>query len=122
MAQIIGWTVWGMVVFLAVSFAWGHRFYSKSGQVFQCAIGIQTFFWWIIAILFLIFEWNKLHIIWIAPTLFCSAQLLVLGRVPLLSPIILFVTEIFLDIILIGVEKPERLSTRLGPVKLNRLN
>lgn len=121
MWQIIGWTVWGIVAFLAVSFAWGCRSYSKSGQGFQWATGVQTFFWWVIAILFLIFEWNKLHMLWIAPTLFFSAQLLVLGRVPLLSPIILFATRMFLGIILIGVEKPEGLSTPLGPVNLNKI-
>ena len=106
---IIGWIVWGIVAFLAISFACGCRSYSKSGQGFQWTTGVQTFFWWVIAILFLIFEWNKLHMLWIAPILFFFAQLLVLGKVPLLSPIILFATRILFGIILIGVEKPEGL-------------
>ena len=121
MWQIIGWIIWGIVAFLAISFAWGCRSYSKSRQGFQWATGVQTFFSWVIAILFLIFEWNKLHMLWIAPILFFSAQLLVLGRVPLLSPIILFATRMFLGIILIGVEKPKGLSTPFGAVSLDKI-
>lgn len=121
MWQIIGWIVWGIVAFLAISFAWGCRSYSKSGQGFQWATGIQTFFYWIIAISFLIFEWNKLHILWIAPILFFSARMLVLSRVPFLSPIVLFATKMFLGIILIGVKESEELSTPFGPVSSDKI-
>jgi hypothetical protein len=121
MWQIIGWVVWGIVAFLAISFARGCRSYAKSGQGFQWASGVQTFFWWLIAIIFLIFEWNKLHILWIAPISFFSAQFLVLGSVPILSPIILFATRMFLGIILIGIEKTEGLSTLYGGVNSDKI-
>ena len=121
MWQIIGWVVWVILAFLAVSFAWGCRSYAKSGQAFQWATAVQTFFWWLIAILFLIFEWNKLHILWIAPIAFFSAQFLVLGSVPILSPIILFATRMFLGIILIGVEKPEGFSTPFGGANSDKI-
>lgn len=121
MWQIIGWIVWGIVAFLAISFAWGCRSYSKSGQGFQWATGIQTFFYWIIAISFLIFKWNKLHILWIAPILFFSARMLVLSRVPFLSPIVLFATKMFLGIIIIGVKESEELSTPFGPVSSDKI-
>jgi hypothetical protein len=121
MWQIIGWIVWGIAALLAVSFAWGCRSYSKSGQGFQWATGVQTFFLWVVVILFLIFEWNKLHILWIAPISFFSARLLVLSRVPLLSPIILFATRTFLGIILIGLEKPEEFGAPLDAVILNKM-
>jgi hypothetical protein len=59
-----------------------------------------------IAILFLVFGWNKLHILWVAPVAHFAAQALVIGGIPILSPIVLFATRIFLFIVLIGVEKP----------------
>jgi len=93
---IIGWTIWGVTAFLAISFAFGCRRYAKSGQEFQWTTGVQTFFWWIIATLFLIFDWNKLHILWIAPICFFSAQLLVLGGIPILSNFVMFATKGFL--------------------------
>lgn len=104
--EIIGWIAWGILVFLAISFVFSCRVYAKSGKEFQWATGVQTFFFWIIAILFFIFGWNKLHILWVVPAAFFVAQFLVLGRVPILSPLILFVTRIFLNIVLIGIKKP----------------
>jgi len=121
MLQIFGWIVWGIVAFLAVSFAWGCRSYAKAGQGFQWATGVQTFFWWIIAIIFLIFKWNKLHILWVAPIAFFSAQFLVLGGVPILSPIILSATRMFLSIILIGIEKPEEISIPISGVRPDKI-
>jgi hypothetical protein len=121
MWQIIGWVVWGIIAFLAISFAWGCRSYTKSGQGFQWATGVQTFFWWIITIIFLIFEWNKLHILWIASIAFFSAQFLAMGGVPILSPIILTATRMFLGIILIGLDNPEGLSTRLGSANSDKI-
>jgi hypothetical protein len=106
MWQIIGWVVWGIVAFLAVTFAWGCRSYAKSNQGFQWATGVQTFFLWVIAILFIYFEWNKLHILWVAPISFFSAQLFAIGGIPILSPIILLATRLFLAVILVGIEKP----------------
>jgi len=105
MWQIIGWIIWGLLVFFAISWAFGCRTYAKSGQGFQLATGVQTFYFWIIAFLFLVFEWNKLHILWVTPIAFFTANLLVHGGIPILSPLALFATRIFLSIILIGVKK-----------------
>jgi hypothetical protein len=91
---------------LAVSFAFGCRSYAKSGH-FQWATGVQTFFFWLIAILFLVFRWNKLHILWVTPVAFFMSLFLVLGGIPILSPLVLFATRIFLGIILIGIKKPD---------------
>jgi len=107
MWEIIGWIIWAMLAFFAASFAFGCRTYMKSGQSFQWATGIQTFFFWLIAILFLVFGWNKLHILWVTPVAFFAAQFLAIGGIPILSPIALFATRAFLSIILIGVKKPD---------------
>ena len=106
MWQIIGWIIWAVLAYYAVLFAFGCRRFAKSGQGFQLATGVLTFFFWVIAILFLIFRWNKLHILWVVPAAFFSAQFLVHGGIPILSPLVLFATRIFLFFILIGVKKP----------------
>jgi hypothetical protein len=118
---LIGWIVWGIVAFLALSFAWGCRSYTKSGRGFQWATGVVTFFWWLIAVLFLIFGWNKLHILWIAPISYFAAQILAIGGVPILSPITLFATRMFLGLILIGIDKPEGLGTLFHGVSANKI-
>lgn len=107
--------------FLAISFAWGCRSYAKSRQGFQWATAVQTFFWWIIAIIFLIFGLNKLHILWIAPIAFFSAQFLAFGSVPILSPIILSATRMFLSIILVGIEQPVRLGSPSGTTNAEKI-
>jgi len=106
MWQIIGWIIWVILAFFAISFTFGCRTYAKSDRDFQWTTGVQTFFFWAIAILFLVFGWDKLHILWVTPVAFFMAQFLTLGRIPILSPLILFVTRIFLFIILIGIKKP----------------
>jgi hypothetical protein len=111
MWQLIGWTIWLIVVLLAVSFSLNCRSKVKSGQDFQWATGVQALFLWIIAILFIFFEWNKLHILWITPISFFSAIVTVHGGVPILSPVILATTNVFLNIILIGIKKPDPYST-----------
>ena len=113
MWQIIGWIIWGILALLALSFVFSCRVYAQSGKEFQWATGVQTFFFCIIAILFLIFEWNKLHILWITLAAFFIAPLIVLGGTPFLPArvdfpryIILFLTRMFLNVVLIGIKKP----------------
>jgi hypothetical protein len=106
MWEIVGWIVWAIVVYLALTFAWGCRTYMKAGCGFQWATGVQTFYLWVIALLFVIFDWSKLHMLWVTPILFFSAQFLVLVGVPVVRPIILFATWVFLRLILIGINKP----------------
>lgn len=105
MWQIIGWIIWIILVFLVFSFAFGCRSYAKSGRGFQWTTGTQTLFLLLITILFLKFDWNKLHILWIAPSTLFLAQLTISGGVPILSPLILFFTRMFLNVILIGIKK-----------------
>lgn len=105
MWQIIGWIIWGILAFLAFSFAFGCRSYAKSGRGFQWATGAQALFLFLTAILFLVFGWNKLHILWVAPIAFFLAQLLVLGGIPILSPLVLFFTRKFLSVVIMGIKK-----------------
>jgi hypothetical protein len=105
MWQIIGWFTWLFDVYLALTFAYGCRKSAVAGVGFQWATAVQTFFWWIIAIIFLITSWNKLHIIWIMPVGFISASFITLGNIPIISHIVLVVTRLFMSVILFGVKK-----------------
>jgi len=100
---IIGWIVWVALAFFAFSLAFGCRTCAKAKEGFSWATAVQAFFFCVSAILFLIFGWNKLHILWVAPVAFFTAQFLVLSRIPILSSLVLFATGAFLKIILIGV-------------------
>ena len=77
--EIIGWIIWFIMVLFAISLTFGCWKYIKAGQGFQLATGVQALFFWIIAVLFLIFEWDKIHIIWMAPLSFFIAQFLAIG-------------------------------------------
>lgn len=103
--SVLGWIAWAAVAYLAVTFAYGCRRYAAAGQGFQWATAIQTFFWWLISIVFLVTPLNKLHIIWLLPVGFFSAQFFALGSVPLLSPVVRSATRVFMGLILVGVRK-----------------
>jgi len=100
--SIIGWVAWTFSTYLALSFAYGCRRMIRSGRSFQWATAVQTFFWWVIAVVFLFTPFNKLHILWLLPVLFFGAQFLVLSSVPLLTPAVLFLTRIFMKLVLLG--------------------
>ena len=106
MFQIIGWVIFGIVVFLAIGFAIGCRVYVKTGRGVHWATAVQTFFLWLIAVIFFLFGWNKFHLLWVVPLAFFGAQLLVIGGIPILTPIVLLATRMFIKIILIGIKKP----------------
>jgi len=103
-STIIGWIAWSVVAFLALSFSYGCRKYASTGLGFQWATGVQTLFLWIIAILFLITPINKLHIIWLAPIAWLLSQRIALSGIPILSPLVLLVTRIFLGVVLLGTK------------------
>lgn len=103
--EIIGWIAWVLVAYFAVTFAYGCRLYAASGEGFQWATAIQTFFAWCIAIAFLIGPWSKLHILWLFPLGYLSAPYLVLVRVPVISPMVMFATRIFMALVLSGVKR-----------------
>jgi hypothetical protein len=105
MWEIIGWIIWGIITLLAISWAYGCRVYFAQKSGFQIATGLQTFSWWIISLVFFVFPLNKLHILWVAPLAFWAARIIVYFPVPIITPVILFFTNIFLILILIGVKK-----------------
>jgi hypothetical protein len=110
--SIIGWVAWTFSAYLALTFVYGCRKTVRSGKSFQWATAVQTFFWWVIAVVFLFIPLNKLHILWLLPILLFSAQFLVLTGVPILMPVILFLTQVFMKLILFGTGASTESSTK----------
>ena len=107
MWSVIGWIAWAVVACLALTFAYGCRRYMAAGRNFQWTTGIQTFFWWLIAVVFLIAPLNKLHIIWLVPLGWWGAWFIAIAGIPVLSPLVLLATRAFLGLIFMGVKKPD---------------
>lgn len=101
--QLSGWIVWGLLAGLAIFLALGARISTKSGYNFTKAIAVQTFLLWLSLILFLFFDCNKLHLLWITPAIFIGVNLI--GGIPIISHILFICTWIFMKIILIGCKK-----------------
>jgi hypothetical protein len=102
MSSVIGWIAWAVAAYMVLTFAYGCRTYVAAGRGFQWATGVQTFFCWIIAVVFLVAPLNKLHIIWLLPLGFFSAPFMLAG-IPILSSLVLLSTRMFLALILVGV-------------------
>ncbi|MDP3024504.1 MAG: hypothetical protein Q8O10_03115 [candidate division Zixibacteria bacterium] len=100
--SIIGWAAWVFCAYMALTVAYNCRRLVRNGQSFQWATAIQSFFFWIIAIVFIFAPLNKLHILWLLPICFFGTGYLVLVGVPILSPVILFFTQIFMILVLFG--------------------
>ncbi len=105
MWSVIGWIAWAAVTYLALTFAHACRKYAASGQGFHWATGVQAFFWCVITVVFLVTPLNKLHIIWLVPLGFFAAQFIALAGIPIVSPLVLLVTRMFLSLILVGVKR-----------------
>lgn len=82
-------------------------------QGFNATAGTTTFFFLLISILFLAFDWNKLHIIWVLPITLFTIPFLITKSIPVLSPIALSATRVFLKIILVGI-KPKIIDENIG--------
>ncbi len=107
MLSILSWTIWAIVAFLALSWAYGLRVYTKKGQSVPIATAVQTFFLWVIAVVFLFSGYSKLHILWVAPICFVASFYLTLARrVPILTPMVMWFTGLFVEFVLLGLKRP----------------
>ena len=105
MWQIIGWVIWILVALLAVWSALSWRVRAKFGEKLDGEAYVITPSLWIISILFLIFDWHKLHLLWIVPIAFIATPFL--KKIPIVSPLILFATGMFRKVVLVGVKPAE---------------
>jgi len=102
---------WAFTAYLALTLTYSCRRIVRSGQSFQWITAVQAFFWCVITVVFLLTSLNKLHILWLLPVLFFGAQFLVLVGVPIITPFVLFLTQIFMKFVLIGTGTSTQSST-----------
>ena len=106
MFTVLGWIVWGIDAALALSWAYGLRTYTKNRQSVPTATAIQTFFLWAIAVAFLLIGYSKLHILWVAPICFVASFFLTMNNIPILTPVVMWFTGLFVEIVLLGLKRP----------------
>ena len=66
MINILEWVVWSILALLCIDFARGCYVYWRTRGVQRNSIYITIYFW-ILAFIFLVRPYNKLHILWAAP-------------------------------------------------------
>jgi hypothetical protein len=103
MVQAVGWLAWAVGVFLAVSWTIGCRKKARSSEGFSWAAGIQVLSFYAVSLVFLVFDWNKLHIVWLLPIIIFGAPFIALGGVPGLSQLVMALTRLFVPVILMGI-------------------
>ena len=132
----LGWIAWGIVVLVASLLSYGCRSHVRHQHYFSVGAGVQLLIFWGLVLCFLFWDWNKLHLMWIAPLSFLGTSLIfsyfwTIARLPtpimvlvlgILSPLLL-VTRLFLGVLLVGIEKPHggaNLCVRPGPGQTRR--
>lgn len=75
--NIIGWALWFVCAWFAFGHAWGIVRYTKTNKPFMYGTGITSFLFLLTAIVFFYGQWNKLHLIWILPFIFCFPAFIV---------------------------------------------
>jgi len=77
MKETMGWIVWGILALFAVSWGIGCHNYIHRGIGLHRGTLNTTILWSILALWCILFpEMNKLHILWLAPTLLAIAGFL----------------------------------------------
>lgn len=102
MLNVFGWIIWSLLLSVCVFWSYGCRKYSQSAHGVMWQTITSTLFFWIILIVFLIFDWNKLHILWLAPLVWLLSQFVILAGIPIITPLIMMILQIFMNLLLIG--------------------
>jgi len=109
LVSLIGWAVWVCSALLAVTFIFHNRRQAHAGQTFTWTTAVWALFLWILVIAFFLTpSWNKLHLLWLLPATFLSSIILFPAGIPIITPIAIFLTNIFMQLIAVGVDVPER--------------
>lgn len=74
---IVGWLVWTVQAFIAVSWTFGIVYFLQSGKGVTYATMCQTACFWLILFVCLFTKINKLHILWVAPVSWALLAVLV---------------------------------------------
>lgn len=116
MLSVADWLVWAIDIFLAASWTYGIRLATRQGESVSIPTAIQTLFFWIIAIVFFLTDHSKLHILWVVPLCFLTSLLVTFVRVPILGPLIRWMTGLFLVLALAGVKRSALETVSVPPI------
>ena len=100
MWQIIGWIIWSLITFLGIAGIYYCRKSANSEQGLDFISSTYICCLWLISILFLVSDWNKLHIIWSAPIILFLIPTIIRKNVPVISSIMAYSIGAFLTVIL----------------------
>ena len=84
----------------------------KSGERFDWEPHVTLLFLCVISILFLIFDWPKLHLLWVVPIIFIVIPFVILKKIPIIYTFVLFATKKFGKIVLAGLKTNTEPSER----------
>lgn|GEM_PF-5531033 len=104
--NVVGWIIWSIIFVLALSWTFGVRKYVSKGVDIPHAVSVQLLFLWGIVLVFRVSSFSKLHILWVAPTCFIASLYLTLARrVPILTPVVLWLAGLCTEVALVGVKR-----------------
>jgi hypothetical protein len=90
MTIIVGWVAWVIVAFLALLWVHGFRDSARKGERLGNSAAVTTFFFWVVAVVFLFTSYSKMHILWVAPLSFDAALFLTVAGLLILTTIVLW--------------------------------
>jgi hypothetical protein len=99
-----GWIVWALLLFFTANWTYGSRKHIGTGKGISHQILFTTAVWWIALVVTLIGNINKLHLLWIAPSVLAIA--FILFAIPLISQLCRLVGNAFGSLISIGAPRP----------------
>lgn len=74
----VGWIIWILILLFNLSLSYGSIKSIVSGQsVTYATLGQTVVFWVVLALFYFNPEWNKLHLVWVAPASFLAIAFLV---------------------------------------------
>lgn len=100
---IIGWIIWSICAVVTLGGIVTLRMRVRQGISHQWGTFVFSFLFAVMTVFFFFFEASKIHIVWILPLIFFGSSFVVLSGIPILAPFILFLTRMFLNMILLGV-------------------
>ena len=99
----IGWAIWGSLAFFTICHALGWRLGWKARGVYPLDAGVRAFLFFLVLIVFLFSDFNKVHILWLVGLSCFLGHLVVTRRIPILSRGTILATSLLLFPFIIGV-------------------
>ena len=99
------WIVWVVLAYFALMYPFSIRSDLRHGKIIHPATLLQSLLAWVALVLFVIYPWNKLHILWVMPAIFL-VSFITTSRIPILSRIALFFSYFYAGVVCLGCPLP----------------